>query len=197
MGDEVSVSRFTREQRQSYREKVQLCLDVFERLLGTGTFDDTAETTGLEVELNLVDERMQPALVNAEVLARIDDPAYQNELGAYNIELNVDPGVLGEIAHLENSLRASLNAAQAQAQSVGAGIVMVGILPTIMPEHLASEAWMSPSARYTALNDSIMAARGEDLHLDIHGVERLSVYAPNLAPESAWRSRPLRPQIRR
>ena len=34
MGDEVSSSRFTREERQRYREKVQLCLDVFEQMLG-------------------------------------------------------------------------------------------------------------------------------------------------------------------
>ncbi len=195
MGDEVSASWFSREQRQSYREKVQLCLDVFERLLGTGTFDGTGETTGLEVELNLVDEQMQPALVNAEVLSRIDDPAYQNELGAYNIELNVEPGALAEIHQLEQNLRASLNAAQEKAVSAGAGIVMVGILPTIMPEHLTSQTWMSPSARYTALNDSIMSARGEDLHLDIHGVERLSTYSASLAPESACTSVQLHCQV--
>jgi hypothetical protein len=198
MGDEVSASRFTREERQQYREKVQLCLDVFERLLSSGTFDESGDTTGLEVELNLVDDEYQPALINAQVLSRIDDPAYQNELGAYNIELNVQPGLLSELDQLEGSLRASLNSAQAKAKTAGAGIVMVGILPTIMPSHLTDDSpWMSPSARYLALNDAIMAARGEDLHLDIHGpgAERLSAFASSLAPESACTSVQLHHQV--
>jgi hypothetical protein len=198
VGDEVSGSRFTREDRQRYREKVQLCLDVFERLLTSGTFDENPRLAGLEVELNLVDEDYQPALVNAQVLARIGDPAYQTELGAYNIELNSEPHPLAGLDVAERDLRASLNAAQAQANGVGAGIVMIGILPTIMPEHLADDAWMSTSARYAALNDSIIAARGEDLHLDIHGVhggERLSAYASSLAPESACTSVQLHMQV--
>ena len=47
--------------------------------------------TGLEIELNLVDEEGNPSFHNAEVLAAIADPSYQTELAQYNIELNVDP----------------------------------------------------------------------------------------------------------
>ena len=195
MGDEVSSSQFSREERQRYREKVQLCLDVFERMLHSWPFDDSPPLTGLEMELNLVGDDQQPALVNAEVLAEIADPAYQTELGAYNIELNVPPRPLVQLAGLESELRHSLNAAQQKAGRRDARIIMVGILPTIMPEHLASENWMSASTRYTALNDSIFAARGEDLHLDIHGVERLSTYAATLAPESACTSVQLHIQV--
>jgi hypothetical protein len=195
MGDEVSASRFTREERQRYREKVQLCLDVFERLISTWAFDESEPLTGLEVELNLVDDGYQPALVNAAVLEEIADPNYQTELGAYNIELNVDPGPLRAIADLESTLRESLNAAEIKANARNAHIVSVGILPTLMPEHLADRNWMSASTRYAALNDSIFAARGEDLHLDIHGVERLSLYASTLAPESACTSVQLHVQV--
>ncbi|PRC62292.1 hypothetical protein C6A85_03865, partial [Mycobacterium sp. ITM-2017-0098] len=38
---------------------------------------------------------------------------------------------------------------------------MIGILPTLMPDHLSGH-WMSESTRYQALNDSIFTARGED-----------------------------------
>jgi hypothetical protein len=195
VGDEVSASRFSREERQRYREKVQLCLDVFERLITTWTFDEREPMTGLEVELNLVGGDYQPALVNAQVLEEIADPNYQTELGAYNIELNVDPNLLPALATLEEDLRASLNAAEAKANARDAHIVMVGILPTLMPEHLADPGWMSASTRYAALNDSIFAARGEDLHLDIHGPERLSAYASTLAPESACTSVQLHVQV--
>jgi hypothetical protein len=132
VGDEVSASRFSREERQRYREKVQLCLDVFERLITTWRFEDDKPLTGLEIELNLVDAEYQPALVNAAVLDEISDPNYQTELGAYNIELNVAPNPLAALADLEGTLRASLNAAETKANARDAHIVMVGILPTLM-----------------------------------------------------------------
>ena len=47
--------------------------------------------TGLEIELNLVDEHGDPAMRNAEVLSAIADPDFQTELGQFNIEINVPP----------------------------------------------------------------------------------------------------------
>jgi gamma-glutamyl:cysteine ligase YbdK (ATP-grasp superfamily) len=197
MGDEVSESHFSREHRQKYREKVQLCLDVFEQMLGTATFDYTRPLTGLEVELNLVDGGYQPFFGNTAVLEEIADPAFQTELGAFNIEFNVPPLTLDGtgLRDLEQSLRGSLNAAEGKANRRGGHIVMVGILPTLAASHVAGAEWMSPSPRYLALNDSILAARGEDIHLDIHGVERLNTYATNLAPESACTSVQLHLQV--
>ena len=199
VGDEISGGTFTREQRQRYREKVQLCLDVFERMLSSWTFDADHPLTGLEIELNLVDAGYRPTMVNTRVLDEIADPAFQTELGAYNIEFNVRPRPLDGISamELETDLRASLNAAEERANRHGAHIVMIGILPTIMPDHLDSDSWMSPLARYAALNQSIFAERGEDMHLDIHGPERLSVYAATLAAESACTSMQLHLQVTR
>ena len=197
VGEEISATTFTREQRQRYREKVQLCLDVFERMLSSWTFDADHPLTGLEIELNLVDAGYRPTMVNIRVLEEIADPAFQTELGAYNIEFNVHPRPLGGTSpmELESDLRASLNAAEERANRHGAHIVMIGILPTIMPEHLDSDSWMSPLTRYAALNQSIFAERGEDMHLDIHGPERLSVYATTLAAESACTSVQLHLQV--
>ena len=197
VGDELSQSHFTREQRQQYREKVQLCLDVFERMLGAATFESERPLIGLEVELNLVDDGYQPFFGNTEVLEEITDPAFQTELGAYNIEFNVAPlAIEGDaLAGLESDLRASLNAAQERAMRRGGHIVMVGILPTLMQPHVEGPDWMSPSPRYTALNDSIFAARGEDIELDIGGAERLNTFASTLAPESACTSVQLHLQV--
>ncbi|HET9657648.1 MAG TPA: glutamate--cysteine ligase [Kineosporiaceae bacterium] len=197
MGDEVSQVLFPREQRQRYREKVQLCLDVFERMLASATFDAEDPLSGLELELNLVDAGYQPFFGNTDVLAEITDPAFQTELGAFNIEFNVPPRSLTgrALVELEADLRASLNAAQSKANRRGGHIVMIGILPTLLQEHLDSPHWMSPSARYAALNDSVFAARGEDIRLDISGVERLSAYASTLAPEAACTSLQLHLQV--
>ncbi|MGK2867762.1 MAG: glutamate--cysteine ligase [Mycobacterium sp.] len=196
MGEEVSRTEFSRAQRREYRRKVQLCLDVFETMLAQSSFEFDRPLTGMEIECNLVDGDYQPALRNQEVLASIADPAYQTELGAYNIEFNVPPRPLpGQSAlELEGEVRASLNAAEAKAAESGAHIVMIGILPTLMPEHLAA-GWMSDSTRYQALNDSIFTARGEDIDIDITGPERLSLQSADIAPESACTSMQLHLQV--
>ena len=66
----------------------------------------------------------------------------------------------------------------------GAHMVLIGILPTITERHLNGEIF-SASDRYALLNEQIFAARGEDLHIEIDGVERLSTYADTIAPEAA------------
>src|SRR4051812_5848016 len=196
MGDEVTHATYTRAHRQEYRRKVQLCLDVFETMLAQASFEFDRPLTGMEIECNLVDDDYQPAMSNQEVLDAIADPAYQTELGAYNIEFNVPPRPLpGRAAlELESEVRASLNAAESKASASGSHIVMIGILPTLMPEHLTGD-WMSESTRYQALNDSIFYARGEDIQIDIAGPERLSLQAASIAPESACTSMQLHLQV--
>jgi len=196
VGEEVKRTTYTRAHRQEYRRKVQLCLDVFETMLAQSSFDFDRPLTGIEIECNLVDGDYQPAMSNRDVLAAIADPAYQTELGAYNIEFNVPPRPLTGRAplDLESDVRASLNVAETKANSGGAHIVMIGILPTLMPEHLAAN-WMSDSTRYAALNDSIFNARGEDIQIDISGPEPLSLHYPSIAPESACTSMQLHLQV--
>jgi hypothetical protein len=166
-------------------------------MLADATFEAEQPVMGMEVELNLVDDEYQPLLNNVEVLEEIADPDFQTEIGAYNIEMNVLPRLLRDsfANELEAALRSSLNAAELKANRRGAHIIMVGILPTLMAEHVDREDWISPSARYAALNDSIFAARGENMQLDIEGVERLSMYASTLAPESACTSAQLHLQV--
>lgn len=170
VGEELKRADYSRAHRREYRRKVQQCLDVFETMLSQSSFDFERPLTGMEIECNLVDDAYQPAMSNQEVLEAIADPAYQTELGAYNIEFNVPPRRLpGRAAlELEEEVRASLNAAEAKANRHDAHIVMIGILPTLMPEHLSGH-WMSESTRYQALNDSIFTARGEDILIDIVG----------------------------
>ncbi len=198
MGEEVGAQSYTREQRQRYREKVRQNLDVFERMLSHSVFEFERPMTGMEIELNLVDEDYLPKFANAEVLEEIADPGYQTELARYNIELNVPPRPLpGDAAlELEQEMRDSLNKADAAARKRGAHIVAVGILPTIMPEHFEGD-WISANNRYTALNDSIFYARGEDIYLDIEGPtgERVATYCGSIAPESACTSVQLHLQV--
>jgi hypothetical protein len=196
VNEDVKRAAYKRTHRQEYRRKVQLCLDVFETMLARSSFEFDRPLTGMEIECNLVDGDYQPAMSNRHVLVEIGDPAYQTELGAYNIEFNVPPrGLPGRTGiALEADVRASLNAAETKANTHGAHIVMIGILPTLMPEHFDG-GWMSESRRYAALNDSIFAARGEDVAIDIGGPEPLSMHSASIAPESACTSMQLHLQV--
>jgi hypothetical protein len=196
MGEEVEHRTFTRDDRTRYRTKVRACLDVFERMLVASRFDADDPATGMEIELNLVDEDNDPALCNIEVLEALGDPDFQTELGRFNLEINVAPKRLPEqgVMAFGGGVRNSLNAAEAAANDVGAHLVMVGILPTLTERHLDREV-LSTNPRYQLLSDEILAARGEDIVLDIRGPERLRVTADSIAPEAACTSTQLHVQV--
>jgi hypothetical protein len=189
VGEEVEQRDFTREDRARYRQKIRRSLDVFALMLRESRFEFERPLTGMEIELNLIDDKADPAMRNAEVLNAIADPDFQTELGQFNIEINVPPRRLAgeENADLERSLRSSLNNAEEHARSVGAHMVMIGILPTLRREHMTAEA-LSANPRYALLNQQIFAARGEDLDIRIDGIDRLAVTTDTIAPESACTS---------
>ena len=192
MGEEVEAHEFTRADRTRYREKVRRCLDVFARMLREARFDTDDPMTGLEVELNLVDERGDPALKSIEALAAIADPAFQTELGLFNIEINVPPVKLreGGLEKFEELLRRDLNGAETASAEVGAHLVMIGILPTLAADHMTAES-ISPNPRYKLLGEQILNARGEDISIQIAGignVDRLETTTDSIVPEAACTS---------
>jgi hypothetical protein len=126
---------------------------------------------------------------NAAVLEAIADADFQTELAQFNIEINVAPRQLeGTVfSGLEEQIRESLNHAEERSRTAGAHMMIIGILPTVTERHLNAEA-LTANPRYALLNEQIFAARGEDLHLSIGGVERLSTFADSIAPEAACTS---------
>ena len=196
MGAEVDATQFSREDRKRHREKVLRGLDAFARMLTASHFDFERPMSGLEIELNLVDDAMEPAMRNAEVLAAIADPMFQTELGRFNIEINVLPRRLadGGFASFEESVRRALNAADDKAEAIGAHLAMVGILPTLMPEHVTLDS-VSENPRYSLLDQQIFAARGEDLEIVIDGVERLQMISDTIMPEAACTSTQVHLQV--
>jgi hypothetical protein len=196
MGQEVSATVFSREDRQRYRQKVRANLDVFARLLAESRFDRDRRSVGLEVELNLTDLAGDPAMVNAQVLERVASADFQTELGQFNVEIGVEPRLLvdGVFSELEEALRGTLNCAEREANGVDAHMMLIGILPTIDSRHLNADA-LSANPRYKLLNEQIFAVRGEDLEIQIAGVERLSTRADTIAPEAACTSMQLHQQV--
>ncbi|MFD1505346.1 glutamate--cysteine ligase [Georgenia yuyongxinii] len=197
MGQDVQAKVYTRSDHTKYRAAVLRCLDALDRMLAAGSFVEDEWRTGLEIELDLVNTELQPAMNNAEVLAHIDDLRYQTELGRFNIELNVEPRRIDgqSLIHLESTLRKTLNLARDRARDVGSDIVMIGILPTLQPPE-PGFSWFSDNARYRLLDQAVLSARREDVMLDILGPERLQMTCDTIAVEAACTSVQLHLQVR-
>ncbi|MHB9863181.1 glutamate--cysteine ligase [Streptomyces sp. YIM S03343] len=196
MGEKVVAGQFDLSDRQRYRVKLRRCLTGLERLLEQQRFDRPKNFMGLEIELNLAGSDGMPKMLNGEVLKRIASRDFQTELAMFNLEVNIAPHRLGGrvFDRLAEELRTSLAYAHRKAGEVDAGIVMIGILPTLGPDDLVSSN-LSDVDRYTLLNNQIVAARGEDFTLDIDGVERLSCTSKSIVPEAACTSVQLHLQV--
>jgi gamma-glutamyl:cysteine ligase YbdK (ATP-grasp superfamily) len=177
---------FARQDYRRFQLKVRRCLDVFAQMLDHFTFDEGKPTTGLEIEINLIDGHGEPAMRNARVLELIDDPMFQVELGLFNLEANVPPRLIADdgFARYERFLREAFNTAQIRAQLAGTGLVLIGILPTVRPAHTVLDN-ISASPRYHALNRQILDARRDDVSIDIRGVERVELETDSIMPEAA------------
>src|SRR5919198_6181736 len=138
MGEEVTATTFSREDRQRYREKVKRCLDVFARMLREARFEPERRSIGLEIELNLTEETGDPAMANAHVLELVSDPDFQTELAQFNVEINIPPHRLtGSVfAELEECVRQDLNLADQEARGAHAHMMIIGILPTLTERDL-------------------------------------------------------------
>ncbi|HEX5742228.1 MAG TPA: glutamate--cysteine ligase [Pilimelia sp.] len=189
MGRDVNRRSFTRADRAQYRQKVRQCLDVFALMLDEFQFDADRPTTGLEIELNLVDPHAEPAMRNDEILDHLDDPSFQTELGRFNIELNAEPRLIegSGFEAYDKELSESLARAAERARHADSRIVLVGILPTLTTRHTVRDN-ISTNDRYHVLNEEILDTRGEDIPLDIRGVEELRASADSIAPEAACTS---------
>ena len=196
MGRDIQAIKISGEDRRKYRDKVRRSLDAFARMLRERRFDENPSTVGQEIELNLTDAHGMPSMRNAAALAAIASPAWDTEVGQFNLEINVPPRMLDgdSLDKLETELRADLNAADTRARTTGSHLVMVGILPTLA-EHDVHEDSMSANERYKVLNEQIFAARGEDMRIEIDGAEQLLTHMDSITPESACTSVQLHVQV--
>ena len=196
MGRDIGAVRIGAEDRRVYGEKLRRSLGALDQMLGEKLFDVGPSQVGMEIELHLVDAQAAPSMRNEQVLDAITEPAWEAELGRFNLEVNVPPGPLSGagLAELERQVRATLNAADEQARGVGSRLVMIGILPTLREQHL-SEAALSANARYRVLNEQVFAARGANIRIAIDGVGQLLTDADSITPEAACTSVQLHLQV--
>jgi len=196
MGRAIDVTEFTREDRTRYREKVKTCLAALAELVATGRFETGRRTVGVEMEVYITDRDGNARPINLELLERIASSDFQTELAQFQIEFDVLPRKLaGDVfRQIEDELRVSLNHAHAKAETLDSQVMIIGILPTLT-DFDVTEQNLTANPRYKALNDQILAARGEDIVIRIEGVETLEQTVNTIIMEGACTSMQLHLQV--
>jgi CBS domain-containing protein/gamma-glutamyl:cysteine ligase YbdK (ATP-grasp superfamily) len=160
-------------------------LRALEQMLEDRAFESGVHRIGAEQEMFLVDASWQPAPGALDVLAAITDTHFTTEVGAFNLELNLDPQEFtGDCLSLvQAQLEELLAIGRACANAAGLEVVLAGILPTIRKGDLRMEN-MVPNPRYLALNRALMDLRGEDYELHIKGTDELRVRQDSVMAEA-------------
>ena len=124
--------------RRQFTHALLRDLHALERMLAEGRIEAGVRRIGAEQEMFLVDRNWKPAPVALEILDAVDDPHFTTELGAFNLELNLDPQGFG--GDCFSAMEAQLNELLAQVRSVanerGVDVLLAGILPTIRKSDL-------------------------------------------------------------
>jgi CBS domain-containing protein len=151
-------------------------LQALEKMLENGLIESGVRRFGCEQEMFLVNRAWRPAPVAMEVLERLDGEAFTTELARFNLEMNVEPMMLGGacLSALQESIEELLDMAREAASEEGADVVLVGILPTLGKSDLTLDN-ISPMPRYYALNESLTRMRGRAYRLQIQGRDELQI----------------------
>ena len=91
MGERITAAALADGRPDEVARRLADSVTALAEMIDGGWFAGHEDTVGMEVELDLVDPLGLPRLVNDAVLARLDRPDLQHELGRFNIEFNLPP----------------------------------------------------------------------------------------------------------
>ncbi len=187
MGEEIPYNEFTQEDfiefHRQLRQETKILADWFKN----DAFERTNGVCGMELEAWLVDKSCKPVPKNESFLAHLSSTRIVPELSKFNFELNTSALPLkGRVfTALHTELADTWSKCRTGTQELGIEAIAIGILPTIEDSMLNLDS-ISPLKRYYALNQQIFEIRkGQSMHLDIEGAERVQSYHQDVMMESA------------
>jgi CBS domain-containing protein len=183
---EQNIEEFADESaRQAFMKSLLEEVRALEAMLDKGMVESGVSRIGAEQEMFLINPAQKPALTALEVLKHLDDDRFTHELGLFNIEANLSVQEFNSdcLSRMEAEAQEVYAKAREAAHKCNSEIALVGILPTLTQKNLGLDS-MVPTPRYHALNDAIMALRGDDLQFTINGIDKLSVQHDNLMLEA-------------
>jgi CBS domain-containing protein/gamma-glutamylcysteine synthetase len=147
---------------------------ALERMIDEGHIETGVRRIGAEQELCLIDRAGKPAPDAERVLESLNPECFSPELGAFNLEFNLEPTLFGGdcLSRLEAGLSSHLEEAREAAAKWGYEVVMVGILPTMQKTDLGLESMMG-RPRYHALNSAMKRLRRGAFELRLIGTDEL------------------------
>jgi len=187
MGQEITSSHFGAADFAEFKARLRTETRLLEQWFREGAFQQGPPMGGFELECCLLDAQGEPAPVNQACLQRMHDPLVVPELATFNLEINSTPRPLrGRVfSRMAEQLAALWGRCNREAGGLGARLGMIGILPTLRPDHLTL-ANMSPLNRYRALNEQVFRLReGQAVELDIDGRSPLQLHHQDVMLESA------------
>lgn len=186
MGRPVDLQTFTDADFQQFSGRINEQLDQLRKVLAEPGFGVGDASLGAELEMYLVDDHYLPTPVNEKLMALANDPQLTYELNRYNLEYNLSPvAAKGKpFRAMEDEMRGFLNSLQEKAQTIGAQIIPIGILPTLRNIHL-SDNFMTDLPRYHLLKEGLCRMRGNSFSIDINGKDPLSIYGDGVTIEGA------------
>lgn len=154
-------------------------VQALEYMLENDWFESGITRIGAEQEMVMVDKKnYKPALIAIEALEKMKHyPWVETELAKFNLETNLEPrelkgSCLSEM-HKENA--GNLDKIQRVLDTMGADIVLTGILPTLRKFDL-DLANLTPKKRYKALMEAINEQLiGKSYELRLFGIDELLI----------------------
>jgi len=185
MGEQNIKEHADEATRQAFMSSLLEEVRALELMLEKGMVESGVTRIGAEQEMFLINKAQKPALTALEVLDEVADERFTNELGLFNLEANLSVQEFDAncLSRMEAEAQEVYKKARKAAQQCDSDIALVGILPTLTKKNLGLDS-MVPTPRYFALNDAIMALRGDNLQFTINGIDQLNVNHDNLMLEA-------------
>jgi CBS domain-containing protein len=184
MGDH-NVEQFDVKKGQAFMKAVLDDLRALAFMLENGCLESGVARIGAEQEMFLIDRDFRPAPVSLEVLNHADDARLTTEIARFNLEANLTPLFLTGscLQRMEQELNELVALTGESAATLGADVLLSGILPTLKQSDLTLEN-LTPIARYHELDRGVIRLRGGPFSIHIKGLDELQITHDNIMMES-------------
>lgn len=186
MGQEIDKDSFTREDKETFCDRLEhQLIELKERLEQPG-FSSGPASLGAEAELYIIDSDGCPAPLNTTLLRSMNSSLLTEELNRYNLEINLSPVAAAgtPFSHMQRELDEVMHELTSHARAHDARIASIGILPTLRREHLHRD-FMTDRLRYKALSKGLSGLKEGAFSVDINGTDSLKMLSDELTLEGA------------
>ena len=186
MGIEITSEHFAPDAVPRFSQKLEHNLSALKRLIQQSHFGRGPQSLGAELELYIVDDQGQCALLNEQLLKEAADPKLTLELNRYNLEYNLAPFDLSDqpFSQTEQQMVNCLQKLNDLAALHQARVVPIGILPTLRPQDLEPQV-ITARKRYQALIQQLRSLRQAPYQIDIRGQDHFKLATENIAFEGS------------